>query len=471
MVNQHLLGTIKVIIFSFFIASCQSSKFTSENSNPISFFKDKKVINFVRANDDAGQAENPTKPLNDILQDTLLDRNEGTDFITVLSHALEKDPFLISQKQLYESKLASISASEARREYQVSGTIYGGVEDISDNTKGVALGLNASRLVFDGGMLSAEIASKTFQAEAAKLSLQASIDSRALKLGEIWLELEKYQRLKKQIDERLSVLDPLIGQLEKVAKAGIGDVSKVTAAQRTVSGIRVMQTNISEGLAKAQLEFSSAYGLLQHSISYDAKIVRDLIPDTISDELAKKSPALLANYANYNAALENLKVAKAKKEFNVGLEARAMRPFAGSEYDSDESIGLVARKTLYSGGMLESEIDEAEASAEAALAEVGSVYRQGLQLVNLAQQSIESMDKAIVLAKENAKVTSDEILYLRQQLVIGGSSLDSVLSSEARLYEAESKEITFLTNKHRAELLIASTLGLFSSSIEIGLGD
>ena len=471
MVNQHLLGTIKVIIFSFFIASCQSSNFTSENSNPISFFKDKKVINFVRANDDAGQAENPTKPLNDILQDTLLDRNEGTDFITVLSHALEKDPFLISQKQLYESKLASISASEARREYQVSGTIYGGVEDISDNTKGVALGLNASRLVFDGGMLSAEIASKTFQAEAAKLSLQASIDSRALKLGEIWLELEKYQRLKKQIDERLSVLDPLIGQLEKVAKAGIGDVSKVTAAQRTVSGIRVMQTNISEGLAKAQLEFSSAYGLLQHSISYDAKIVRDLIPDTISDELAKKSPALLAKYANYNAALENLKVAKAKKEFNVGLEARAMRPFAGSEYDSDESIGLVARKTLYSGGMLESEIDEAEASAEAALAEVGSVYRQGLQLVNLAQQSIESMDKAIVLAKENAKVTSDEILYLRQQLVIGGSSLDSVLSSEARLYEAESKEITFLTNKHRAELLIASTLGLFSSSIEIGLGD
>ena len=157
-------------------------------------------------------------------------------------------------------------------------------------------------------------------------------------------------------------------------------MSKVTRSAHSI-GIRVMQTNISEGLAKAQLEFSSAYGLLQHSISYDAKIVRDLIPDTISDEHAKKSPALLAKYANYNAALENLNLAKAKKDFNVGLEARAMRPFAGSEYDSDESIGLVARKTLYSGGMLESEIDEAEASAEAALAEVGSVYREGYNLL------------------------------------------------------------------------------------------
>ena len=75
-----------------------------------------------------------------------------------------------------------------------------------------------------------------------------------------WLELEKYRSLQAQIDKRLSVLDPLIDQLEKVAKAGIGDVSKVTAAQRTVSAIRVEQTSIAEGLAQAELEFSNAFG-------------------------------------------------------------------------------------------------------------------------------------------------------------------------------------------------------------------
>ena len=64
--------------------------------------------------------------------------------------------------------------------------------------------------------------------------------------------------LQKQIDARLAILDPLIEQLEKVAEAGIGDMSKVTAAQRTVSGIRVTQTNISEGLAKARLDFLNA---------------------------------------------------------------------------------------------------------------------------------------------------------------------------------------------------------------------
>ena len=65
-----------------------------------------------------------------------------------------------------------------------------------------------------------------------------TVDDRAQVLAEIWLELEKYENLKQKIDSRLVVLEPLIGQLEEVAKAGIGDVSKVAAAQRTVSAIR-----------------------------------------------------------------------------------------------------------------------------------------------------------------------------------------------------------------------------------------
>ena len=82
-----------------------------------------------------------------------------------------------------------------------------------------------------------------------------------------------------------------------------------------------------------------------------------------------------------------------------------------------------------------------------------------------AQQTIKSMDKAIGLARDNAAVTADEISYLRKQLVIGGSTLDSVLSAEARLYDAESKEINFQADKHKAQLTILSALGLLSKSL------
>ena len=73
-------------------------------------------------------------------------------------------------------------------------------------------------------------------------------------------------------------------------------------------------------------------------------------------------------------------------------------------------------------------------------------------------QNVDSMEKAILIARENARLTSDEIVYLRKQLVIGGSTLDNVLSAEARLYEAESKEIRFITEKYKSKLIIVSSL-------------
>ena len=458
---------IIVTISSFLLAACQNVKFENFKEKSASLVNSIKVPRISDNSSMVSESQQSAKSLNEILTGSLAAENQGTDFMSVVSSALDKDPVVISKRRTVKAKLAAINSTEAKKEYQVSSTVYGGIEDITDNTRGIALGLDAKRLIFDGGHLDAIIAVKNFEAEAAQLNLKATVNERAYYLGGIWLDVEKYKKLQTQIDDRLAVLNPLIEQLEKVAEAGIGDVSKVAAAQRTVSGIRVTQTSISEGLAKAQLEFLNAFGSVDENISYDSRFISALLPDTVHVGLAQTSPPLNEVYANYKAALANLAAVSAKDDFNIGFEARALKPFAGSGYDSDESIGLVARKTLYSGGMLESEIGEAEAIAEAALSEVEAAYRQGVSIIKSAKQSIESMNKAIELARANAQIASDEIVYLRQQLIIGGSTLDSVLSAEARLYEAESQEIAFIAEKRKSELLIASTLGLLGHAFDL----
>ena len=82
-------------------------------------------------------------------------------------------------------------------------------------------------------------------------------------------------------------------------------------------------------------------------------------------------------------------------------------------------------------------------------------------------EAVKAMEKGIDLAKANATNTLDEIAYLRKQLVIGQSTLDSVLSAEARLYDAESKEINFMADKHLAELTILSATGLLSDLLSL----
>ena len=71
------------------------------------------------------------------------------------------------------------------------------------------------------------------------------------------------------------------------------------------------------------------------------------------------------------------------------------------------------------------------------------------------------------IGKEKCKKCS-EIKFLRKQLVIGQSTLDSVLGAEARLYEAESKEINFISDTKNAELTILSSMGLLARLFDLG---
>ncbi len=461
MFEIQFVRALKLFTISLLLQGCQAPTFSKLKEAPASILK-------IAERSALNQGEDPLDEkkiaLGDILSGSLATENSGSDFASAIRHALENDPEIIAGQRDIDAKVASIGTSRARKDFLVGTTLYGGIEDITDNTKGIAFAINASRPIFDGGKIDSQIDSAVFLAEAAKMDLVSLVDRRAYELCVIWLELDKYKTLQAQISRRLSVLDPLIDQLEQVAKAGIGDVSKVTAAQRTVASIRVEQTKVAENLVNAQIEFSNAFGDVSEEISFDYKLVSNLVPENIDDTVIKNSPVLLSQYAQYQSRLAKIRAIRAKDVFDVGFEAKATRPFAGSDYESDESIGLVGRKTLYNGGILEQELKEAEALAEASVAALQSIYRKGAKTVQTSKQRIKSMEESILTAKENAKLTSDEIVYLRQQLVIGGSTLDSVLSAEARLYNAESKEIEFFTEKYKSKLAIASSLGLLGKA-------
>ena len=96
-----------------------------------------------------------------------------------------------------------------------------------------------------------------------------------------------------------------------------------------------------------------------------------------------------------------------------------------------------------------------------------ATFKEGKRSVEGAQQTILSLDKAIILAEKNAVNAREEIEYQRKQLVIGQSTLDSILNAEARLYEAEAKEINLMAERRIAELLILGSLGELAEIFEL----
>lgn len=391
----------------------------------------------------------------------------SADYKSVVKAAVISDPRVLSAKANYQSRSASVKISKSLRDFQVSGTLYGGVEDVTDETVGVAAVLNASKLLYDGGRLDGQISADEYYAVAALREYELAIDESARVALEAWVELERYKSLQQLISSRLDVLGPLISQLERVAKAGLGDAAMVSAAQRTVSMIEVTQTDVEQRLAQAQVRFVNVFGDLPLSAGFDGVAISAAVPNNISKDLIVGTPALQLEYAKYQAALASLKSIRATESINVGFETKIQRPFGESEYDSDESIGLVLRKTLYTGGKLDSEIEAAEAQVNVQLESFKSTYRLGDKTIQTAKKTIVAMEKAIDLAKSNAANIRDEINYLRKQLIIGQSTLDSVLSAEARLYDAEAKEIDFIAERHQAELTILTATGKLSDFLNI----
>jgi outer membrane protein TolC len=362
---------------------------------------------------------------------------------------------------------AALGVTKSQLDFQFSGTVYGGIEDVTDKTNGIAAVLSASKMMYDGGGTVNAVSANEYAVQSALEGYRQSLDERALDVSTAWVELERYQSLNALISGRLEVLDPLIKQLERIADAGVGDATQVAAAQRTVSMIRVTQTDVEERLAQAKLNFIRLLGKLPKKTVFDASAIAKAVPRGVTAEMAMLAPCLLAEYAAYLSALKNLEVAKVRNSLTVAFETKVQRPFGQSAYDSDESLGFVMRKTFYNGDELLSQIQKAQAAVDRQEASVKLTYRNGRRAVETAMQSISAMDKAIEMSRSNAQALSDEIVLLRKQLVIGQSTLDSVLSAEARLYEAESKEIHFQADQRNSQLGVLSAIGRLSSVVGI----
>jgi hypothetical protein len=184
------------------------------------------------------------KTLASILMNSAASVDLGKGFTKSIASAVMSDPTIIAATDEVDALAARVEATRSQKDFQLDGRLYGGVEDASDDTSGVAAVLTANRMIFDGGKIDAQISADEQRLIAARHSLQARMDERALQLASVWVDLDRYEKLNGEIESRLLILNPLIEQLEKVANAGVGDVSQVAAAQRTVTAIRVTQTDV-----------------------------------------------------------------------------------------------------------------------------------------------------------------------------------------------------------------------------------
>ena len=405
--------------------------------------------------------------LNSIVDTSAASAKLDGSFLEAVKSSVAGDPDVLSAKARYQSKLASIALLKSSKEFKFDGALLGGIEDVTDETVGAVAIINGNKVIHDGGKIESHISRDEFLASAALAEYKIIQNKKAYEALSAWVNLKRYSTLNEMVQSRLEILAPLIQQLEQVADAGLGDASQVAAAERTVNTIRVIEKEVTQQLAQAEVAFKNIYGAVASGIAFNGSMISTALPSSDEQIILTSAPTVVLNYARYGAAVSQYNSVLAKDSFDVGFEAKIQRPLGGSNFDSDESIGFVVRKTLHDGGSLKAEKLVYAAQVSAALDTLKSEIRSTDKKVKEAKEAIISIRDAIKIANTNAKNVKDEIGYLRQQLIIGQSSLDSVLSAEARLYEAEAKSINLASDQYLSELAILGVLGKLAFIFEL----
>ena len=198
---MKLSGKLSLVgLFFFGLTACQSPNISKINILPekFKFFEEKNKESQIEYQ----STENSKEPqeLNDLLKHSLTKVELNKGFSTAISSAVISDPTIISSRERLSQLQSGVSISMAEKDFQFSGTVYGGAEDVSDEVVGLALVLNANRLIYDGGKLDARITSEILTAESAEHAYLAQIDQRAAELAKIWVDLERFETLNGEIN-------------------------------------------------------------------------------------------------------------------------------------------------------------------------------------------------------------------------------------------------------------------------------
>ena len=83
-----------------------------------------------------------------------------------VSAAVKSDFKVLAAREQAQSQISLVKMTESGKALQLSGSLYGGIEDVTDETAGLAIVLSGNRVLYDGGFLDSTISAQSYKAAA-----------------------------------------------------------------------------------------------------------------------------------------------------------------------------------------------------------------------------------------------------------------------------------------------------------------
>jgi len=343
------------------------------------------------------------------------------------------------------------------RELQLNSSLQAGSMSISDEKNGVLGTLNVDQLITDFGQTDAKILKAEANVALASLNYLNTVENQLLEAALALNAWEAGYDLMNLTYSKQVIATPLIDNLRRLSAAGQIDAIQLSTAEQIVAQLDLTNAQTREAINKAEVILKKFFGKTPDKLKID---LQDLARFVEKSEKFKPSHSLPYRLAEQRKAIAELSFLEHKSSDRGSLVVRSKIDVpAADNMDADASVGFVYSKRLRDGGrhekiseQLEIKIRQAESGLLGATIDVKTRHSE-LQAAKSYLQAANELRLELIGNVES------QISQLEDQLAIGSTSFNELLSANVELYQLEREVIEAKSDMIKTNLELVALNG------------
>jgi len=336
------------------------------------------------------------------------------------------------------------------KELQINSSVQAGSMSISDEKNGALGTLNVDQLISDFGQTDSKILQANANVELVSLNYLDTIDNQLLQAALALNAWEAGYELMNLTYSKQVLAAPLVDNLRRLSSAGQIDAIQLATAEQSLAQLELTNVQTREAINKAEITIKKYFNNTPDKLNID---LQDLARFVGKLEKFKPSRSLTYRLTEQRKTLADLSLLVHKSSDKGSLVSRSKIDVpAANNMDADASVGFVFSKNLRDGGRHEKITKQLETKIRQAEADLLAVSVE-LKTRNRDLQSEKSyLKSASQLRLELIANVEDQISQLEDQLSIGSTSFNELLSAHIELYQLQRDEIEASSELNKVNL-------------------
>ncbi|MRS17314.1 TolC family outer membrane protein [Enterobacteriaceae bacterium RIT691] len=358
------------------------------------------------------------------------------------------------------SQNSQIDVAKSKYYPQVSAGMNNGYSNnYTDSGYSPSLVLSLSQMLYDFGKVASQVKAETAGAAQEQANVLISIDTVAHDTAVAMVQVQTWQQMVDAAGDQLNALNSIGKLTQQRNDEGATSQSDVVQTNARIESARAQLVQYQASLDSAQATLMTLLGwktLNGISSEFPAKLEQSCMLAKPDDRLV---PAVLAAWAQANAAQANLEYANAQMTPTISLEP-SVQHYLNDKYPSHEVLDRTQYSTwvkvempIYQGGGLTARRDAASHAVESAQSTIQRTRLDVRQkLLEARSQALNLASSLQILRRQQQLSERTRELYQQQYLDLGSRPLLDVLNAEQEVYQARFSELSTQSQLHQLQL-------------------